>query len=116
MVLNNVYAALVINFTHAFIKILLHVRASPLCYSMRDVKSRPLQPIVPASATSTLTHSWTRLYCGIFTPVLFVKVPEHAGTFSESIGTKYRVPEHHPLVFCKLLQYHYIRHGLAFHA
>ena len=62
------------------------------------------------------TQSWAHLYCDTFTPVLFVKVLEHACTFCESIRTKYRVPEHHPLVFFKVLQYHYIKHGIVFHA
>ena len=34
----------------------------------------------------------------------------------ESIGTKCRVLEHHPIVFCKLLRCHYIRNGIVFHA
>ena len=55
----------------------------------------------------SIDHSWALLYCNTFKPVIFVMVSEQAGTFRESIGTKYRIPEHHPLFFCKLLQYHY---------
>ena len=50
-----------------------------------------------------------------FTPILFVKELEHADTFCKSFGTIYRVSEHHPLAFCILLQYHYIRHEVVFH-
>ena len=60
-------------------------------------------------------HSWALLYRDTFKPVFFVKVLKHAGTFRESIGTKYRVPKHHPLALCKLLQY-YIRQEIVFHA
>ena len=49
------------------------------------------------------TNSWALLFRDTFTPVLSVKVSEHAGTFYESIGTKYRVPEHHPLVFLQII-------------
>ena len=43
-------------------------------------------------------RSWELLYRNTFNPVSFVKVSEHAGIFCESIGTKYRVPEHHLFV------------------
>ena len=66
------------------------------------------------------------MYRDTFTPVHLIKVLEHAGTlskvlehvgtFCEKIETKYRVPEHRPLVFCKFLQYHYFRYGIVFHA
>ena len=45
----------------------------------------------------------------------FCKSSERAGTFCESIGTKYWVPEPHSLVFGKLLESHYIRQGIVFH-
>ena len=53
------------------------------------------------------TDRWALLYRDTFTLAFFCKSIEHAGTFCESIGTKYRVLEHHALVFCELLQYNY---------
>ena len=44
------------------------------------------------------------------------KVSVHFGTFCESICTKYRILEHHPHVFCKLLQYHCIRYWIVCNA
>ena len=58
---------------------------------------------------------WTLLYRDTFAPVIFVRLSDYAGIFCESIETKYRVLEQHLLVFCKLIQYRYIRHGIVFH-
>ena len=69
-------------------------------------------------------HSWELLYCDTFTPVLFVKVSEHAGTLKHChplvFYKLYRHPlvfyklYRHPFVFYKLLQYRYIKHEILF--
>ena len=61
-------------------------------------------------------QSWAHLYRDTFAPVLLIKVSEKGDTFCESIGINFRVPEHHILGFCKLLQYRYIGQGIVFRA
>ena len=46
-----------------------------------------------------IDHSWALLYCDTFTPVVFAKVSKLTVPFCDSIGMKYRVPEHDSLVF-----------------
>ena len=57
-------------------------------------------------------HRWVLLYRDTLTPVVFVKVTEHASI--SSIANK--VSQRQPFIFCKLLHHHYIRHEIMFHA
>ena len=86
----------------------------PLEYSGYNCKAA--RKIVANASPHACVHNWALLCHDTFTPVVFAKVSEHAGTFCESVGTKHRLPEHPSFVFCKLLLYHYFPHRIVFHA
>ena len=72
-------------------------------------------PVYQGTVVSASSHNWALLYRDTFKLVFFVKVSKHAGNFCDSIRAKYRLQEHRPLVFCKWLQNHCIRHAIVFH-
>ena len=94
----------------------INTHTSRVALFFHTYRAFPLHACTVTRNLCTYIYSWPFLYRDNFTPVLLIGVSEYAGPFCESIGTKYRIPEHYPLVFFKLLQYYYIRHGIVSHA